>query len=104
MVEQIAVNTLLIFGVFFATREGQVFGFVEVTYRRIIIEIEMLEYYGLSFFVQWMAKPLFMCPPCMGSFWGLSWALLYDHSFSEGMVHIIAVCGLNYVLFKFMNR
>lgn len=52
--------------------------------------------------IKWIRKPLFDCPPCMSSFWGLAGFTFgklngyIDFSWYHLPIYIIALCGANW--------
>lgn len=70
----------------------------------VITNIEGLLFYKLSEWGlkanKWYLKPLFMCLPCMASFWGLLYFLLNTkhHTLAEVLFSIIMACGINQLI------
>jgi hypothetical protein len=47
----------------------------------------------------WYTKPLFDCPPCMSSLYGLSISAGYFHfHILEMIVYVVCLCGVNFVI------
>lgn len=47
----------------------------------------------------WYSKPLFDCPPCMGSIHGfIISAIYYDWHIYPMMAYMVCLCGLNFIL------
>lgn len=81
----IVINALVCLGVHVLTREGMLLGsFAEYT-RAVIGEF-------------W-CKPLFDCPPCMASVWGLiGW--LYLNPAMQLIPYLLLLCGVNALINK----
>jgi fatty acid desaturase len=48
-------------------------------------------------------KPLFDCPPCMASVWGIPFALLHPLSIWT-LVYLFALSGFNYIVMKIISK
>lgn len=47
----------------------------------------------------WVAKPLFVCPPCMSSIHGfLISAIYFDWHIYPMMAYMVCLCGLNFII------
>lgn len=49
-------------------------------------------------------KPIFACPACMSSVWGAGWALYNGYSVEQWLTVTFAVCGLNFLIMKFLSQ
>jgi hypothetical protein len=49
-------------------------------------------------------KPLFSCPMCMASVWGLIASVYWDLSIAEWLVLTFGVCGLNFVIYQHLSK
>jgi hypothetical protein len=47
-----------------------------------------------------LCKPLFLCPPCMASFWGIVFGLIYFGFKLKVFLFIICLLGINYAIKK----
>lgn len=99
MMTQIIVTSLVCFGTYKATRYTT---YVEA-YRKhgdVTARSEVLGFikkYGDEHFPLWVRKPLYDCPPCMGSFWSVVTSVYFGFGV-ELLLIIPAVSGLNYIL------
>lgn len=76
---------MFIFGLHCLLRPGYIFGFFG----------EVLD----ALLPEWVSKPLFMCPPCMASIYGISsYVMLVHRSVGECFVFVICLAGLNYIM------
>lgn len=81
----LTLNGLFIWGVYCPFSEGYVLHFIA----------KNLEHTGLP---RWLSKPLYGCPPCMSSFYGIPVGLIvYDWTWVAG-AYVICLCGLNYIV------
>ena len=81
------LNCLVIFGVYAVTREGMVGEKIGD-----FIRAKVGEYW---------AKPLADCPPCMGSFHGIYFYLIFvNNGWLLLPFYLVALCGLNYLVVK----
>lgn len=76
--KRLIINALIILGVWEATAPTQVLGPIA---QKIEAEI------GTT-----ATKPLFNCPVCMASFWGLSFYFLGNRF--KPLWHVLSLCGL----------
>jgi len=81
----LALNSLVCLGVHVLTRDGMLFAPIAEYIRSIVGE--------------YSAKPLFDCPPCMASVWGLlGWFYLMP---SLAIVpYLLVLCGVNALISK----
>lgn len=49
-------------------------------------------------------KPIFTCPVCMPSVWGLIASIVFDLSVIDALVLIITTCGLNFIVTKHLDK
>lgn len=81
------VNALVIFGVWFTVRPGEIFS-IPASYADVLPEF--------------ITKPMYDCVYCMSSVWGsLVFWLYYDHtarSLACWPFYCLALCGLNRLL------
>lgn len=48
---------------------------------------------------KWISKPLFGCPPCMGSIHGFMISVIYyDFHIYLVMPYMVCLCGLNFII------
>jgi hypothetical protein len=81
----IVLNSLACLGVHCVTREGMLFGPVAEYIRSIIGE--------------YSCKPLFDCPPCMASVWGLLGWFYFMPSLAI-VPYLLVLCGVNALISK----
>jgi hypothetical protein len=94
MMEQILITSLITWGIYFATRYE--WSEVDRQYKSRQV-LSFISIYLDAKLPLWLRKPLYLCPPCMGSFWSLVTGIYYG--FSVDLLLIIpAVCGMNYIL------
>jgi hypothetical protein len=113
MIERLIINSLVIFGIHAASKDGQIFGFVATFAMRKsisgftwwfakslpldIAEVKAVRYTTI------LTKPLFGCPPCMASVWGIPFVLIHPLSVWT-LVYLFALSGLNYIIMKLISR
>lgn len=120
MIEHLIINSLVIFGVHASTRDGMIFGFVAEFVTKGLMKLLTPRTKRVS---QWpgsfiddvnlaevaakrtivFIKPLFDCPPCMASVWGIPFVLLHPLNIWSA-VYLFALCGINYITMKLINR
>jgi hypothetical protein len=95
MIAQILITSLVCFGIYKATR-----------YRYDLINdsehseaLGFVKKYGDQHLPIWLRKPLYDCPPCMGSFWSVMTSIYFGFGIELLMI-IPAVCGMNYILIR----
>lgn len=47
-------------------------------------------------------KPIFLCPPCMSSVHGVVWSIAFCIPVKMIIPFIIALCGVNFIIKKFV--
>lgn len=47
---------------------------------------------------RWILKPVFLCPPCQASIYGIAASLYLGYDIPHAIVLILAVGGLNYII------
>jgi hypothetical protein len=81
----LVLNSLACLGVHILTRDGMLFGTAAEYIRSIVGEFS--------------SKPLFDCPPCMASVWGLlGWFYLIPNL--AIVPYLLVLCGLNALISK----
>jgi hypothetical protein len=80
MLEFILINSLVIWGIFAATRDGMIFN---------------LESLPLP---NWLSYPLYECPVCMSSVWGSVGFYMMGDNIWLMPIWILAIAGLNYLI------
>ena len=83
--KRLIINALVIVGVWEATSPDKVLGPMAKKVEGIVGET--------------LSKPLFNCPTCMASFWGLAYYFL-GHRFKP-LWHVLSLCGLMKLLMQF---
>jgi hypothetical protein len=53
---------------------------------------------------RYILKPIMLCPACMSSLWTAAWAYYFDFTIERWLITTFAVCGLNYLVMKFLMR
>lgn len=81
----LALNSLACLGIHCVTREGMIFGAVADYIRDCIGE--------------YSSKPLFDCPPCMASVWGIA-GWFYSHPEIHIIPYLLILCGVNALVSK----
>lgn len=126
MIEHLLINSFLIFGIHASTRDGMIFGFITKFVNRWIVRFFLWAYkdgkpnrivvnhpdfpdildYGVIDATEKagnttaiILKPLFDCPPCMASVWGIPFVLIQPLSIWS-IVYIFALSGLNNIIIK----
>ena len=90
MIEKIIILSLIITAVHVSMREGMIFGFMGVFFRRYLPAV--------------MRPPVFECLTCMGGLYGvILHSILWGISLSMIPV-IIAVIGLNSIIDKYIGN
>jgi len=83
------LNSLMIFGVNALFTEGMIFAKLR---NKMLLKIK--ENY---------LKPLFLCPPCMSSVWGLiGWFVFYNGSIILLPFYCLSLCGLVILILNYM--
>jgi hypothetical protein len=96
----IALNSLVCLGVHVATREDMILfpfaQFIKRLSRKVGDYISPCSDFNMAYYV---CKPLFDCPPCMASVWGLlGWFYLMP---SLAIVpYLLVLCGVNSLISK----
>jgi hypothetical protein len=106
MIYLLLINSFAIFGVYASTRDGMILEFVNNFATKWICKAFFRFYKDpeiVSKKATFILKPLFDCPPCMASIWGLPFALLHPLSIWP-LVYLFALSGFNYVIMKLINR
>jgi hypothetical protein len=112
MIYTIVVNSLLIFGIHAITRPGMLLPMLPSYCRKPIIYIisrgnedcsEDSIYFKAVRISNFIMKPLFDCPPCMASVWGIPFALLHPLSIWT-LVYLFALSGFNYIIMKIISK
>lgn len=75
----LAVAALVIIGVWTACGKGMILGWLADA--------------SEESFPEWVNKPLFLCPPCMSSFWGTLIWIASGGAWELLIVFILALCG-----------
>ena len=89
MIEKIIILSLIITAIYVSMREGMIFGFMGVFFRRSLPAV--------------MRSPVFECLTCMGGVYGvILHAMLWGVSWSMIPV-VIAVIGLNSIIDKYIG-
>jgi hypothetical protein len=126
MIDYLIINSLLIFGVHAATRQNmalykpykvfssgllRLFLFLYKDGKRNCIKVKHPDFpdtidYGIIDSTEKagnttaiILKPLFDCPPCMASVWGIPFILIQPLSIWS-VVYLFALSGLNYIVTK----
>lgn len=81
----LAINSLICLGVHVVTRDGMLFGHVADYIRHYIGEFP--------------SKPLFDCPPCMASVWGIIGWFYFIPDIAL-IPYILTLCGVNALVNK----
>lgn len=119
MIDHLIINSLLIFGVHASTRDRMIFGFVTKFANKWVVRfflwaykdgkiidepindypdrIDATEKAGNTTAI--ILKPLFDCPPCMASVWGIPFVLIQPLSIWS-VVYLFALSGINYIIIK----
>ena len=104
----IVLNSLACLGVHCVTREGMLFGFIPYIIRNLFYCNESKYHNGVDkyYLAQWkinaidyILKPLFDCPPCMASVWGLLGWFYFMPSLAI-VPYILVLCGVNALISK----
>lgn len=53
---------------------------------------------------KWVVKPLIGCPPCMASFWGVSYYVTYIGIDEHIIIFIFCLSGLNFFATNFFQE
>jgi len=97
MITQILITSLVCFGIYKATRYK---AWMDVNGVQRQYEIlGLIKRYGDLYLPSWIRKPLYDCPPCMGSVWSVVTSLYFGFGV-ELLLIIPAVSGLNYILVR----
>lgn len=84
-------NILIIQGLNFLFKRGQLLGFIPDLYDR---------YLGTNQFFVKLGKPLFYCTPCMSSLWGVVGFFVTNFAWYYYPVWAICLCGANVIISK----
>ena len=118
MIEHLIINSFVIFGIYASTRDGMIFGFVAEFVTRWIMRLfvwgvektrknglidDRKEVEAAASYTLFITKPLFDCPPCMASVWGIPFVLLHPLNIWS-VVYLFALCGINYIVMKLISR
>jgi hypothetical protein len=91
MLEILILNSLIIFAVYAMAGEGMIFGSL-ADRLRLILPI-------------YICKPLFDCPPCMASFWGIViYICLVNSNYLDLIIYLPTLCGANYIINTILNK
>lgn len=93
MINQILITSLVCFGIYKATR----YSYNRIEDSEHFEVLGCIKKYGDQHFPTWIQKPLYNCPPCMGSFWSVVTSCYFGFGV-ELLLIIPAVSGLNYIL------
>ena len=88
MIEHIAIVSLITWGIHFAFRDGSILHGIARIFERTL---------GTT-----AAKPVFLCPPCMGSVYGFTFGFYWHGLEFEVAAIMFAVCGLNFIIKSFV--
>jgi hypothetical protein len=83
-IELLFITTLIIWGINFAFKSGQLLGFIGDALRD-----------ELPKFVH---KPLISCPPCMSSVYGIFASVIFYGVDYHLPIFVLALCGLNHII------
>lgn len=107
MVDIFIINILVIFGVKALFSDGMLLS--RLKYRLFNLRSEKLfktPYLALDEIekerVRFIFKPLFQCPPCMASVWGMPGFLLTGYEWYYLPIYLLALCGAVYLIVNFM--
>lgn len=101
MILQILITSLICFGIYKATR----YKYYEIEGIEKTELLGFVKKYGKSL-PSYITKPLYDCPPCMGSFWSIITSFYFGFSIDLLLI-IPATCGLSYILtrlFPYMDE
>ena len=96
MIELTIITSLFTFGIHAITREGMIFGFVELWWEMAINRGRNKQ---LKAFI---SKPLTECPPCMAFWWGVVITSASEQPLQSSVLIIGAAIGLNYILSRWV--
>lgn len=51
---------------------------------------------------EYWSKPIYSCPACMSSIYGVLASIYFRVNFLDAPLFILAVCGLNFILIEFL--
>jgi hypothetical protein len=94
-------NSLIILGLYIAAKHEKIGNKIDKTHSEILW---FLSFYPEKYLGRKWSKPLFGCPGCMASVWGMTYYLTFVGLNWAIVPHILAVCGLNVVLYAVINR
>lgn len=107
MIEQLAINSLLIFGIHASTRRNMLLSYF---YQRIaaglaycLFKLYKKDVCKSEDHTAIILKPIFDCPPCMASVWGLPFALMQPLSIWT-LVYLASLTGLNFIIMRIVTN
>ena len=94
------INSLICLGVHVVTRDGMLFAFVEEAANSFLWKIhDMFWPCKPNTWSSYLLKPLFNCPPCMASVWGIA-GWFYFAPDLHLIPYLLVLCGLNALISK----
>ena len=101
------ISSLASFGFHIVTRDGFLLGFVERFWNYFIEdragEAEASLKPPRARWLEFLAKPISECPPCMGSLWGLAIAGLFYLPLEQAILNCLITVTLNTFLSNHLN-
>ena len=97
MIENLLINSLLIYGIHASTRTGQLLNFLT----KFVVIGKGFPTPKQAHRQRMLEKVTYDCPPCMASLYGTAYfLLLVDMPFYYLPVWVLSLSGLNYILNK----